>query len=251
MSRFLKGANIILVVCLAITLTITFASHARSSHAVGGISGLSVSVAYAEDKHQSSLSPAAFPVPWSGSPNTIFLGNPVYGSSPCGTLPHCFDGGAIRLDNTNSSDISIDNVSVDDHSSIPGGKVFNLWGSFTVPAGKSVILAQNPPGNDPSSDNFDTSGFPKGNCTSITVPPTVTITVGGVPATLIDSTHVLDTNGIDTKSCSVQQNEAIQWRHIGSPGVKTASLTLGPTTVTLGVGQKVTGTRYSSQWWWQ
>jgi hypothetical protein len=242
MSRFLKGANIILVVCLAIALTITFASHARSSRAAGGISGLSVSVAYAEDKHQSSLSPAAFPVPWSGSPNTIFLGNPVYGSSPCGTLPHCFDGGAIRLDNTSSSDIPIDNVSVDDHSSIPGGKVFNLWGSFTVPAGKSVILAQNPPGNDPSSDNFDTSGFPKGNCTPITVAPTVTITVAGVPTTLLDSTHVLDTNGIDTESCSVQQNEAIQWRHIGSPGVKTASLTLSPATVTLGVGQQVTKT---------
>ena len=242
MFRFLKHANIILVVCLAIGLTITLVSHARSSHAAGEINGLSVSVAYAEDKHQSSLSPSAFPVPWSGSPNTIFLGNPVYGSSPCGTLPHCFDGGAIRLDNTSSSDIPIDSVSVDDHSSIPGGKVFNLWGSFTVPAGKSVILAQNPPGNDPSSDNFDTSGFPKGNCTPITVAPTVTITSGGVPTTLVDSTHVLDTNGIDTESCSVQQNEAIQWRHIGSPGVKTAFLTLSPATATLGVGQQVTET---------
>src|SRR6516165_1407993 len=242
MLRFLRHANIIFIVCLVIALTITFANHARSTLAVGEISGLSVSVAYAEDKHQSSLSPAAFPVPWSGSPNIIFLGNPVYGSTVCGSLPHCYDAGAIRLDNTSSSDIPIDSVSVDDHSSLPGGKVFNLWGSFTVPAGKSVILTENPPNNNPSYDNFDTSGAPKGNCTALTVAPTVTITVAGVPTTLVDRTHVLDTNGIDTESCSVQQNESIQWRHIGAPGVKTATLTLSPATVTQSVGQKVTET---------
>src|SRR5947209_2226565 len=242
MFRFLIRVHIVLVIFLVLALTFTVASNVRPSHASSGISGLSVSVGYAEDKHQSSLNPGAFPVPWSGSPNTIFLGNPVYGSSPCGTLPHCFDGGAIRLDNTSSSDISIDNVSVDDHSSLPGGKVFNLWGSFTVPAGKSVILAGNPPTNDPSYNNFDTSGAPKGNCTPITVAPTVTITIGGIPTTLVDSTHVLDTNGIDTESCSVQQNESIQWRHIGAPGVKTGTLTLSPATTTMGVGQAVTET---------
>jgi Bacterial Ig-like domain (group 1) len=242
MFRFLRRANIILVVCLLLALTIALASNARSSHAAGAISGLSVSLAYAEDKHQSSLTPGAFPVPWSGSPNVIFLGNPVFGSTRCGSLPHCYDAGAIRLDNTIASDIPIDNVSVDDHSSIPGGKVFNLWGSFTVPAGKSVILTENPPNNNPSYDNFDTSGAPSGNCTPITVAPTVTITVGGVPTTLVDSTHVLDTNGIDTESCSVQQNEAIQWRHIGTAGSKSATLTLSPATTTLGVGQQLTET---------
>ncbi|HEX6477755.1 MAG TPA: Ig-like domain-containing protein, partial [Ktedonobacteraceae bacterium] len=240
MSRFLRRATIIFVVCLVLALA--FASHARSSHAVGGISGLSVSVAYAEDKHQSSLTPGAFPVPWAGSPNVLFLGNPVYGSLRCGTIPHCYDAGAIRLDNTTTSALPVDSVSVDDHSSIPGGKVFNLWGSFTVPAGQSVILTENPPNNNPSYDNFDTSGAPKGNCTPLTVAPTVTITVGGVPTTLVDSTHVLDTNGIDTESCSVQQNEAIQWRQIGASGIKSATLTLGPATTTLGTGQQVTET---------
>ncbi len=106
----------------------------------------------------------------------------------------------------------------------------------------SVILAGNPPTNDPSYDNFDTSGAPKGNCTPITVAPTVTITSGGIPTTLVDSTHVLDTNGVDTESCSVQQNESIQWRHIGAPGVKTGTMTLSPSTATMGVGQKVTET---------
>jgi len=243
MSRFLVRAYIVLAICLVVTLTITVARNAIPSRAAGASSsGLSVSVGYAEDKHQSSLSPGAFPVPWSGSPNTIFLGNPVFGSSACGTLPHCYDAGAIRLDNSGSSDITIDSVSVDDHSSIPGGKVFNLWGSFTVPASKSVILTQDPPGNNPGYDNFDTSGAPKGNCTPLTVEPTVTITIGGVPTTLVDSTHVLDTNGIDTESCLVQQNESIQWRQIGTAGVKTATLTLSPATTTLVVGQQVTET---------
>src|SRR6266568_1843001 len=228
MFRFLIRVHIVLVICLVLALTFTVASNVRPSHASSGISGLSVSVGYAEDKHQSSLNPGAFPVPWSGSPNTIFLGNPVYGSSQCGTLPHCFDAGAIRLDNSGLSDVTVHNVSVDDHSSLPGGAIFSLWGSFTVPAGKSVILTENPPNNNPSYDNFDTSGFPMGNCTPLTVAPTVTIAMGGPPTTLVDSTHVLDTSGIDTESCSTQHNESIQWRHIGTVGVKTGTLTLSP-----------------------
>lgn len=243
MSRSLVRFLLIAGVCLACLAVAPLTKNIIVSHAAkADLSGLAVSVGYAEDKHQSSLNPAAFPVPWSGSPNTIFLGNPVFGSSPCGSLPHCFDGGAIRLDNPGSSDILVNKVSVDDHSSLPGGKVFSLWGSFTVPAGKSVILAGNPPGDDPTYDNFDTSGAPKGNCTPITVAPTVTITIGGVPTTLVDSTHVLDTNGIDTESCSVQQNESIQWRHIGATGTKNATLTLSPADPTLTVGQQATET---------
>lgn len=243
MPRSLIRFLLFFVISLALLLSISLTKVLPPLHAAGSTSsGLLVSVGYAEDKHQSSLSPGAFPVPWSESPNIIFLGNPVFGSSACGTLPHCYDAGAIRLDNSGSSDVTIDSVSVDDHSLIPGGKVFNLWGSFTVPVGKSVILTENPPGNNPTSDNFDTSGAPKGNCTPISVAPTVTITIGGVPTTLVDSTHVLDTNGIDTESCQTQQNESIQWRQIGTAGVKTATLTLSPATTTLAVGQQVTET---------
>src|SRR5260370_40274945 len=109
---------LVFVISLALLLSVSLVKFVPSLHAAGGtISDLSVSVGYAEDKHQSSLSPAAFPVPWSGSPNTIFLGNPVYGSSPCGTLPHCFDAGAIRLDNSGSSGVDIRNSVVDDPAS--------------------------------------------------------------------------------------------------------------------------------------
>src|SRR5260370_5539250 len=164
MSRFLVRAYIVLAICLVVALTITVARNAIPSRAAGASSsGLSVSVGYAEDKHQSSLSPGAFPVPWSGSPNTIFLGNPVFGSSACGTLPHCYDAGAIRLDNSGASDITSDSVSVDDQSSIPGGKVFNLWGSFAVPARKIATLTQDPPRTNPGHAHFATSGGPHGN----------------------------------------------------------------------------------------
>src|SRR5437899_8898128 len=66
--------------------------------------------------------------------------------------------------------------------------------------------------------------------------------MGGPPTTLVDSTHVLDTNGVDTESCSTQHNESIQWRHIGTVGVKTGTLTLSPATTTQLVGQSVTET---------
>ena len=206
-------------------------------------SGLAVSVGYAEDKEINTPDPAAFPVPWAGSPNTTFLGNTVPGQTACGTLTVCYDTGAIRLDNTGTTPVSVSNVTVDMHSSIPGGKLFNnLWGSFTVPPGQSVILAANPPATNPGYDNFDTSGYPSNNCTPITIPPTVSLTIGGVTTTLADSTHVLDTGGIDAGFCPPKHNESIQWRPIGATGNTDATMSLGPATVTQATGSQVTET---------
>src|SRR5262252_1027670 len=106
-------------------------------HSAALASGLAVSVGYAEDKEINTPDPAAFPVPWAGSPNTTFLGGTVPGQTACGTLTLCYDAGAIRLDNPGATAIVVSNVSVDIHSSVTGGKVFNnLWGSFTVAPGK-------------------------------------------------------------------------------------------------------------------
>lgn len=204
--------------------------------------GLSVFVGYAEDKETRTPDPAQFPVPWVGAPNTSFLGGTVPGQAACGTLSTCYDAGAIRLDNPGPTAVTVNQVSVDDHSSIPGGMVFNnLWGSFAVPAGKSVILTENPPADNPGYDNFDTSGFPS-TCTPLTVAPTVTITVGGVASTLVDSTHVLDSGGVDAGSCSPKRDESIQWRPIGAPGSDSATLTLGPSTTSAFAGQPITET---------
>lgn len=205
--------------------------------------GLAVSVAYAEDKEINTPDPTAFPVPWAGSPGTIFLGGTVPGQTACGTLTVCYDAGAIRLDNPTAAPIAVSGVSADIHSSIPGGKLFsNLWGSFTVPPRQSVILTENPPANNPGSDNFDTSGYPANNCTPVTVAPTVTITVGGVATTLADSGHVLDTGGIDAGYCPPKHNESVQWQPIGVAGNGHARLTLGPATATQFTGQQITET---------
>jgi hypothetical protein len=216
---------------------------ARTAAAPATAGGLAVSVGYAEDKEINTPDPAAFPVPWAGSPGTIFLGGTVPGQTACGTLTVCYDAGAIRLDNNTVAAIPVGSVSADIHSSIPGGKLFsNLWGSFTVPAGQSVILTENPPANNPGYDNFDTSGYPGNNCTPVTVAPTVTITVGGVATTLADSGHVLDTGGIDMGFCPPKHNESIQWQPIGVAGTGHATLSLGPATATQFTGQQVTQT---------
>jgi hypothetical protein len=220
---------------------VSIAVHAAGAPNTAG--GLSVFVGYAEDKEFLTPNPASFPTPWAGSPNTVFLGGTVPGQMACGSLTTCYDAGAIRLDNTTSASVTVSSVSVDVHSSVPGGTVFNnLWGSFTVPPGKSVILTENPPANNPSFDNFDTSSFPNNNCTPLAVAPTVTVNIAGVPITLADSTHVLDTGGIDVGSCPPKHNESIQWRPIGVQGTASATLSLGPATATAFAGHQVTET---------
>ncbi len=138
-------ARSVLALALTAQAFLTVGAGAGPAFAAGtGPGGLLVSVGYAEDKETNNPNPANFPVPWQGSPNVVFLGGPVVGQTQCGSLPSCFDAGAIRLDNPTPSAVAVSDVTVDVHSSIPGGKVFDLWGSFSVPAGGSVILTENP-----------------------------------------------------------------------------------------------------------
>jgi hypothetical protein len=242
--RIRAGVRMSLAVAAAAPVILALAPPPPAGAAApGSAGGLSVFVGYAEDKEINTPDPTAFPVPWAGSPGTIFLGGTVPGQTACGTLTVCYDAGAIRLDNNTSAAIPVSSVSADIHSSVPGGKLFsNLWGSFTVPAGQSVILTENPPASNPGHDNFDTSGYPGNNCTPVAVAPTVTITVGGTATTLADSGHVLDTGGIDTGYCPPKHNESIQWQPIGSAGTGHATLSLGPDTASRLAGQQVTET---------
>jgi hypothetical protein len=76
----------------------------------------------------------------------------------------------------------------------------------------------------------------------LAVVPTVTLTIIGVPATLTDSTHVLDSGGIDTASCPPAHNESLQWHPIAAAGSRAATLALGPATQSAFAGQQVTET---------
>ncbi len=230
----------IVVSALALTAagtTVRALVHTPNASATSTAGGLAVYVGYAEDKEFLTPDPASFPTPWAGAPNTLFLGGPVPGgTTACGAIAVCYDAGAIRLDNPSTSAITVDRVTVDDHSSVTGGKLFsNLWGSFTIAAGQSAILTENPPASNPSYDNFDTSSYPS-TCTPVTVPPTVAVTIAGATTILTDSGHVLDTGGIDVGSCSPAHNESLAWRPIGAQGGSEATVTLGPATQTVFAG---------------
>ncbi len=172
--------------------TFTYTSHAAGTdtiqasitNASGGVSksnpvtvnwpafsNLNVFVGYADDLRAG----ASFPNPWQGSPNVVYIGS---------GLP--IDAGAIRIDNTSSDPVRIDNVTV--NLQRPGPS-FSLWGSFTIPAHGSAILTQT------TQYNFDTSDFPIVGCFGTLSPtdpriPKITVTTGGQSASYLDTTVV-------------------------------------------------------------
>ena len=244
-SRVGLSLLLLFTLCLALFLTVSFtraASPSPAGHGHAGGSGLSTFVGYAELKGKSVAQPGAFPKPWKGSPNTIFLGGPVRGQTGCTTKVICYDTGAIQLQNNGSSNITVSDVSVDVHSMIPGGQVYDLWGSFSVPAGKTVILAANPPNNNPNYDNFDSSATPNGNCTPILAQPTVTFTIGGVSTRLVDTGRVIDTGGVDHDACFQPPNESIQWQPLGTVAVNSPVVTMSPSSPIQTTGQPLTET---------
>lgn len=209
--------------------TATVAAHPAAKHPLSRMraaammlqaSTISVSVGYA-DSSSSSLN---FPTPWQGSPNVVFVGNGTPVSA-----------GAIRIDNPGATPLAVDSVSVDLQR--PTAQ-FNLWGSFTIPAGGSAILTQTQPGN------FDTSAFPIVACGGTlaageTRIPTITVTIAGTLQSFSDTAHVLDTGGFDL---SCRGNESLQWRQVGTTGVANLAghLTLGPASTSANGGSPVT-----------
>ncbi len=180
-----------------------------------GLEGVEVFVGYADNLR----SDPAFPTPWRGSPGILYLGG---GGS--------VDAGAIRLDNTSDAPIPVDNVTV--NLQRPGPS-FNLWGSFTIPAHESAILTQT------RSFNFDTSDFALVGCGGKLSPtdpriPKISVTVGGITQSFLDTAHILDTFGYDL---ACKGNESLQWRPVGSEGTaRTGAITLLPPATTLPVG---------------
>lgn len=195
-------------------------------------SNFAVYVGYADDVRANPN----FPVPWQGSPNTTFIG-----AGPS------FDAGAIRLDNTSSSPITVSDVFV----TVPGwttsstrdangNGTADLWGSFTIAPNSTVILTQT------GEFNFDTSDFGINGCGN-PIPdgqspfPTVKITINGTAATFNDTGHVLDTGAFDL---ACRGNESLQWRLIGTSGIEnsTGHITLAPPSSVQAAGANYTAT---------
>ena len=122
------------------------------------------------------------------------------------------DAGAIRIDNSSSTPVTIDRVLVDLQRP---GPTFNLWGSFTIPPHGSAILTQT------TQYNFDTSDYWFQPC-FVPAPasdpriPKISITIAGQTASYLDTGHILDTFGYDSGLNCASENESLQWRPVGS-----------------------------------
>ena len=141
------------------------------------------------------------------------------------------DTGALRIDNTSGGTITVDDVSVVLNGG--AGPTFDLWGSNVLLAGQKLVLDQT------AFYNFDTSDYGYTGCGGALDPskaPVVTVTVGGVPTTYIDSGQVLNTNGFDYACLG---NESFAWRLIGTSG--TTGGTPEPGSVALLIGAGVSG----------
>jgi hypothetical protein len=192
---------------------------------------ISVFVGYADNLRASGF----FPTPWLGAAGVV-------SQSPAAQT---FDSGAIRLDNTSASPITISNFQVFFPSN---SSTFTIWNPLTIPAGGIGIFAQ----NNGVDTQFDTSdfgvfgGLPPANlnpnnpvgtnliggCSSpaalMTAPqvttcnstaPVISFSENGGPLeSFSDTGHILDTGEWDFVNNNLfgeDGNESINWNEIG------------------------------------
>jgi hypothetical protein len=187
-DRFSPGA---FIGVLAIGILLLAGCGATSSAS----NDLRVSVAYADNTTNNS---GDFPNPWKGAAGVDFKGQEDSAGK--------WDSGGIRIENTSNNSITVDSVTVD-----IGKHHYALWGSSTVPANGSLIVAQT--GTDtsekPEHPNFDTSesGTP---CQQVNDTPVVHLSVNGGQSDYRDENRILNTGGKDPgPQCA--QNESHNW----------------------------------------
>jgi hypothetical protein len=158
--------------------------------------GVDVSVGYADGLR----GPGFFPSPWQGDAGVIFQGF---------SQGNAYDAGAIRIDNNTALPVAITGINVNLHPATQNNQ-FALWSDTVLAPGQHLILTQT------SDYNFDTSDFP---ISPVGVPvvggpdsPLVNFMIDGVPVSLADTGHVLDTEGFDYAAIG---NESFAWRPIG------------------------------------
>lgn len=213
---------------LAVGATLALASAAHAD-------ALQVYVGYAD-----SLRPSGFfPTNWIGTSGTV--------SESSGA--QSFDSGAIRIDNTGATSITITGMTV----ALNGGAtVFNFWNALTIGAGQTGIFTQT------YSYNFDSSDYgflpspsaidgshPLGGCTNpgalssaqqamcIANRPVVSFSENGNPLSFTDTGSVLNTFGYDFIYGSSDGNESINWNVIGTSVNRGGTSVPEPATLSL------------------
>ena len=194
---------------------------------------IKVYVGYADNLRPSGF----FPTTWLGDANVV-------SQTPAG---QSLDTGAVRIDNTSSSAITISNFSV----LIPNGGAFSIWSSLVIPAGMTGIFTQT------GSYNFDTSdygifgGLPPaalapnsasnpnliGGCSSAPAliaaagyaaacaasNPVISFLAGSTAESFTDSGQILTTGGwdfVNNTAYGEDGNESINWNLVGSAAIR-------------------------------
>ncbi len=188
---------------------------------------LNVFVGYADSLRASGF----FPTPWLTSTGVVSQSSTA----------QLFDAGAIRIDNTGATAVTISNLSA---SNFDNGAVFSFWNPLTIPAGGTGIFTQTFQYNFDTSDQSTNGGTPPGNIlpldpggngiggcsSSASAQSTAGITAqcnatqplvsfsdnGGMTiVSFSDKGHILDTGNYDFVSQSPDGNESINWNVIG------------------------------------
>jgi hypothetical protein len=201
---------------------------------------LNVFVGYADSLRASGF----FPTPWLGAPGVV--------SQSSSAQP--FDAGALRIDNTGASAVTISGLSIQMNGG--SGPTYAIWNPLVIAAGGIGIFTQTAPYNFDSSDNsfgsppggilpLDPGGNGIGGCSSsagaqasagITAlcdsrQPIVSFLVDGIPAAALNDTgHILDTGNYDFVNNSPDGNESINWNAIGSLPDRGGTTTPEPST---------------------
>ena len=157
--------------------------------------------------------------PWSGSANTVFIGEPPQCCAthgPDNGSPG-YDGGAIEITNSASSPVTVNAVSVDfGGGSSPAN--FALWGGGTsgtlpqaLPPNWHLVLTMR------SSFNFDTSDLLGEAChVNSGVVPVVHVTVNGGVTDYLDDHQILNSDGADLASCLGDVSEQTAFKTVSA-----------------------------------
>ncbi len=194
---------------------------------VASADSFSVFVGYADNLRPSGF----FPTPWLGA-------GTVVSQTPPG---ESLDTGAIRIDNTGATSITITNFSVAFNG---GSTTVAIWNPLTISPGQTGIFTQTASYNFDSSDFGIFGGLPPaalaptvpgnneiGGCSSTAAilatdpvdaakcaanAPVVSFMENGNLVTMTDTGQILNTGGYDFINGSSDGNESINWNTIGS-----------------------------------
>jgi len=164
-------------------------------------------------------------LPWTGMPaaTTIFVG---CGGYPAGGVPappdacekiptgfpnagqNMYDAGAIRIDNTTGSAMSVTGASV-----TIGTCTYNPWGStmnISLAPGSSLVLTQTGGPkpcntNEVGPYNFDTSEASFSCTVNNGLIPAIKLTINGQQTTINDTGQILNTGGVDPGECGLRE----------------------------------------------